>query len=228
MDYTDWNPIYEQIRADFGYDRAGDEQARDALAEYAVPFDFSRLDIEGKTVAIAGGAPTLEDDLPLVTEADVVFAASTAADVLHGVGVHVDLMVTDLDKNAETAVAMTSAGRPVAVHGHGDNVPLVRRMVPRMTIENVLATTQVAPRDAVYDFGGFTDGDRAAFLADELDAGQLLFPGWDFDDPTVNPVKRQKLEWAERLLHFLEERRGERFAILDGRRSGVSQRSWNG
>lgn len=219
MDHHDWIPLYEQVRRDFGYDRTADERARDVLAEYARPFDLSRLDVDGRTVAIAGGAAVLEEEIDVAADADRVFAASTAVDVLHGAGVQVDLMVTDLDKNTETAVAMTQAGRPVAVHAHGDNVDQLRRYVPEMDLDSVLATTQVEPADSVYDFGGFTDGDRAAFIADHFGAATLRFPGWDFDDPSVNEEKRAKLEWAKRLLAYLEQRRGERFDRLDGYRA---------
>ncbi|MFC6736148.1 hypothetical protein ACFQEQ_07845, partial [Halolamina salina] len=70
----------------------------------------------------------------------------------------------------------------------------------------------------VRNFGGFTDGDRDAFLADALGAGELRFVGWQFDDPDVGELKARKLHWAERLLYWLETRRGERFVVLDGRR----------
>jgi uncharacterized Rossmann fold enzyme len=77
----------------------------------------------------------------------------------------------------------------------------------------------------VYNVGGFTDGDRAAFLADHCGADRLTFLGWDFDDPEVGPMKRRKLAWAERLLYWLERRRGERFGVLDGRRDAIDDSS---
>lgn len=221
MDFDEWEPIYERILADFGFDRADDERARDVLARLVEPFDTDRLDVTGSTVAIAGGADTLADEIEVAAEADRVFAASTAADVLGEAGVRVDVLVTDLDKNPETAIEMSAEGTPVAVHAHGDNVPLVERVIPRMAIENVLGTTQAAPIGTVVNFGGFTDGDRAAFLADHLGAAGLVFPGWDFDDPAVDPVKRRKLDWAARLLRVLERRRGEHFAVLDCRRADI-------
>jgi len=152
-----------------------------------------------------------------------VFAASTAVDVLANAGVAVDLMVTDLDKNPETARRLTERGTPVAAHAHGDNVPAVREHVPTFDREHVLATTQAEPVDAVYNFGGFTDGDRAAFLADHLGAAELVFPGWDFDDPAVGEQKAKKLDWAERLLYWLEGHRGDRFGVLDGRRETIAE-----
>jgi uncharacterized Rossmann fold enzyme len=130
-------------------------------------------------------------------------------------------MATDLDKTPETAQKLTSEGGPVAVHAHGDNIPAVEAHVGQFDHEFLLPTTQARPTDQVHNFGGFTDGDRAAFLADALGAETLVFLGWDFDDQSVDPMKRQKLQWAERLLYWLEHRRDEQFDCLDGRRDGI-------
>lgn len=224
MDFTEWEPVYEAILADFGFDRAADERARDILASLVEPFDEHHLEAAREaTVAIAGAGPSLESDRDLerARESDVVFAASTAVDVLEDRGVDVDCMVTDLDKNPETVRRLTERGTPVAVHAHGDNVPAVRAVVPDCVDEYVLGTTQAGPCGPVVNVGGFTDGDRAAFLADHFGAARLEFVGWDFDDPTVGPMKAKKLEWAKRLLYWLERRRGERFSVLEGRRDDV-------
>jgi uncharacterized Rossmann fold enzyme len=231
MEFTDWEPVYAAILADFGYGRAGDEAARDDLAGLVADADATPLGdaaltwLAGATVAVAGGAPCLrgEDDLERARAPDVdaVIAASTAADVLREAGVDVDLMVTDLDKNPATAAALTRDGTPVAVHAHGDNRDLVREWVPQCDLASVLPTTQAAPVGPVVNPGGFTDGDRAAFLADHCGAAELRFVGWDVDDPSVDAGKRRKLRWAERLLAWLEARRGERFDVLEGRRDGI-------
>lgn len=221
MEFDEWEPVYEAILADFGFERSADERARDVLAEFVEPFDVTRLDASNATVAIAGGADSLQNELAVADAADAVFAASTAADTLDDAGISVDLLVTDLDKNPETARSYTESGIPVAAHAHGDNIPFVREHVPTFETSHVLGTTQAAPLDAVYNFGGFTDGDRAAFLADHLGASELVFPGWDFDDTSVDEMKAQKLEWAERLLYWLETRRSDSFDVLDGRRSGI-------
>jgi uncharacterized Rossmann fold enzyme len=222
MEYDTWSPVYARILDDFGFDRAADERARDRLATHADPFDERRLGrIDGATVAVAGGGPSLVDETGVAAEADVVIAASAAAETLGAAGVGVDLMVTDLDKVPDTARALTRAGVPVAVHAHGDNVPAVEEWLPRFDADHVLPTTQAEPRGPVVNYGGFTDGDRAAFLADAFGADRLRFPGWDFDDADVDATKRRKLRWAERLLHWLERRRDERFAVLDGRREGI-------
>ncbi|MBX0293785.1 6-hydroxymethylpterin diphosphokinase MptE-like protein [Haloarcula nitratireducens] len=224
MQFHTWEPVYEAILADFGYPRDGDEAARDALGDLLRETDTYRpegVGFDGRTVAIAGAGPSLESETDRADEADVVVAASVAADRLREAGVAVDCMVTDLDKNPETGRDLTRAGTPVFVHAHGDNVSAVEEHVPTYDAAFVVPTTQAAPTETVHDFGGFTDGDRAAFAADHFGAGQLTFVGWDFDDPDVTPEKRRKLDWAERLLHWLERRRDERFSILDGRRGDI-------
>ncbi|UIO98780.1 DUF115 domain-containing protein [Halobaculum sp. CBA1158] len=221
MDFTDWEPIYEAILADFGFDRAADEAVRDRAAAHAQSFDLDRLDCSGETVAVAGAGPSLEAEVDLARGADRVFAASTATDRLASEGVAVDAMVTDLDKNPETGLARTERGAVVVAHAHGDNGDFVDEWLPRYDAAHTLVTTQAAPVGAVRNPGGFTDGDRAAFLADCCGAAGLVFPGWDLDDPDVDGLKARKLEWAERLLYHLERRRGERFGVLDGRRDSI-------
>ena len=223
MEFHDWEPVYERILADLGFGRAADERARDRLAELAGPFDLDSLsEFEGATVAVAGAGPPLASETAIAAEADTVIAASTAADVLAEAGVAIDLAVTDLDKNPGSLAAMSHDGTPVAAHAHGDNIPAVEEWVPQFAESALLPTTQAAPTGPVLNFGGFTDGDRAAFLADALGAAELRFPGWAFDDPSVEPMKAKKLAWAERLLYWLETRRDERFDVLDDRRGGLS------
>lgn len=223
--FADWEPIYEAILADFGFDRTADERARDVAAGFATSFDHDRLAaLIGGSVAIVGAAPSLAAELASFDPAgvDAVVAASTAVDVLSAADISVDLMVTDLDKNVTTARERTHHGTPVAAHAHGDNIPAVREWLPQFDSQQTLVTTQAAPRDSVANFGGFTDGDRAAFLADAFGASELRFLGWEFDDPDVDPMKARKLRWAEHLLYWLERRRGDRFAVLEGRRDALA------
>ncbi|QLD84552.1 DUF115 domain-containing protein [Natronomonas halophila] len=223
MRYDEWQPAYEAILSDFGFEKAADERARDLLAELMddeQPRSVADIDLSG-TVAVCGGAPSLVGDLDVARRADSVVAASIAADILRDAGIAVDCMVTDLDKNPETARALTEAGTPVAAHAHGDNIEALREQVPKFDASAVLPTTQADPVGSVVNLGGFTDGDRAAFLADACGADRLVFPGWEFDDPTVGRQKARKLLWAERLLRWLEMRREEEFGLLDGRRGRI-------
>jgi uncharacterized Rossmann fold enzyme len=224
MKFATWEPIYEAILDDFGFDRKADEAARDLLAERLdgeSPLTPKDLSFDGETTAIAGAGPSLEESIDVAADADSVIAASDAGAQLRDHGVSVDVLVTDLDGHPARTREFTDAGIPVVVHAHGDNRPALREYVPALDSAFVLPTTQAEPVGPVANVGGFTDGDRAAFLADHCGASELTFLGWDFDDPSVSEMKRRKLRWAERLLYWLERHRGDRFAVLDGRRQGI-------
>ena len=90
----------------------------------------------------------------------------------------------------------------MVVHAHGDNTDLLRRWVPRFE-GPMVGTTQGPPLPHVHNFGGFSDGDRAAFAAHHLGAASVGFAGFDLDDDSVDPIKRGKLRFARRLLALL-------------------------
>lgn len=226
MNFDAWEPAYEAILTDFGFDRRADELARDLLASLLQPTDIDLSVLRNRTVAILGGAPTLRDELQLAKTADVLIATASAATLCRKNGIPIDMIVTDLDTEPDTVREFTGSGVPVIVHAHGDNMELIQEHLPEFRQESVLGTTQASPRSPVLNVGGFTDGDRGAFLADHYGADQLRFPGWDFDDQSVTEQKQLKLAWAERLIHWLEHRRGEQFSVLDGRRGDISLGQW--
>jgi uncharacterized Rossmann fold enzyme len=229
MDFEAFEPAYEAILADFGFDRAADEHARDVLRGFEPRGTLAAFAdvLAGRAVAVVAPGPPLERELAAVRDAERVLAVSSAAGVLREHDVAVDAYVTDLDADPELAPPLTHAGVPTAVHAHGDNVPAVREFLPECDREYVLGTTQATPRDPVVNVGGFTDGDRAAFLADHVGARSLSFPGWDLDASDVDPTKARKLAWARRLLAWLERDRRARidrdvqFDVLDGHRDAV-------
>ncbi|RRJ29027.1 hypothetical protein [Halocatena pleomorpha] len=219
MDFSEWEPLYTTILDDLGIDRGADERGRDRLAALTTSFDLDRLALTGEAVVIVGGG-SIGDDAQ-IGRFDRVIAAGGGIKHCQQTGTAIDLAVTDLDTDPETVVSLTRHGTPVAVAAHGDNIPAVERYVPAMDRDNVLPTTQAEPVAHVVNAGGFTDGDRAAFLADHCGAGSLTFLGWEFDDADVNPMKSRKLQWAKRLLRVLEQRRHERFSVLDEYRTAV-------
>jgi uncharacterized Rossmann fold enzyme len=219
MHLENWLPIYRTIADDLDLEREPEVRARDRLADLVGPGELDETQFEDATVAIAGAAPSLESDLDGLRDPAVVVAASDAGARLDDEGIEPALVVTDLDGAPDRTVELAGRGVPVAVHAHGDNVPALEEYVPELPAETTVGTTQIEPVGPLLNYGGFTDGDRAAFLADEFGASRLCFPGWDLDDPALGPLKRKKLQWAEHLLHVLEGSRSERFELLDGRRS---------
>jgi uncharacterized Rossmann fold enzyme len=202
MKFEDWEPLYEEILDYFSFDRAGDEEAARILSSLLTRDDLVALEslCRGKTVTVCGNAPSLPGEVDRIE--GTVFAADAAADVLFGLGIRPDAVFTDLDGATDALLEMNRQGTVVVVHAHGDNIPLLRHWVPKLS-GSLVGTTQAAPFDGIHNFGGFSDGDRAAFAAHALGAVRVVLVGFDLDDPGVDPVKRGKLAWARRLLALL-------------------------
>jgi 2-amino-4-hydroxy-6-hydroxymethyldihydropteridine diphosphokinase len=202
MQFSDWESHYREIADYFGFDRAADEEAARLLASLLDRDNLLSLTslTDGNEVTVCGNAPCLKDDLEKIT--GIVFAADAAAEVLDSHGIFPDAIFTDLDGATDRFVGLNNEGTIIIIHAHGDNMPLLKYWVPRFT-GKVVGTTQAAPLPHVYNFGGFSDGDRAVFTADELGATDITLAGFDLDDENVDPMKRGKLRWARKLLSLI-------------------------
>jgi 2-amino-4-hydroxy-6-hydroxymethyldihydropteridine diphosphokinase len=202
MEFDAWEPHYCEIVEYFGFDRAGDEEAARLLGVLLDRDNLLSLAslTEGNPVTVCGNAPCLKDELGKIS--GIVFAADAAAEVLDSHGIRPDAIFTDLDGATDRFIELNREGTIIVIHAHGDNIPLLRHWVPRFT-GKVVGTTQAAPLPHVYNFGGFTDGDRAVFAADELGACKITLAGFDLDDKNVEPMKRGKLHWARKLLALI-------------------------
>ncbi|MDD3874077.1 MAG: DUF115 domain-containing protein, partial [Methanosarcina sp.] len=153
-----------------------------------------------------GNAPKLGDDLSEINFLDfTVIAADGAAAVLMDIGIVPEVICTDLDGNSETdikkEILACEKGSIVLIHAHGDNICKLEKYVP--LFKRFIATTQAKPFDKVYNFGGFSDGDRCVFVAKEFMAKSIKLAGFDFEDLSVNLVKKEKLKWAKELIGLL-------------------------
>lgn len=214
MIYTDfaaWEPIYEEILEDFGFDRTGDEEAARILScmlkeKNTVSLSELKTAIFEKPALICGNAPKLKKELSEIDlSAFVVIAADGAAAVLMDIGRVPEVICTDLDGNSEAdiekEIMACEQGSIVLIHAHGDNIDKLEKYVPRF--KRFIATTQAKPFDKVFNFGGFSDGDRCVFVAREFGASKIKLAGFDFEDSSVNPIKKKKLEWAKKLIGTL-------------------------
>jgi uncharacterized Rossmann fold enzyme len=202
MKFSDWEPYYTGIVEYFGFDRAADEEAARLLSSLLDRDNLLSLAslADGNPVTVCGNAPCLKDEIGKIS--GVVFAADAAAVVLDKNGIRPDAIFTDLDGATDRFIELNNEGTIIVIHAHGDNMPLLRHWVPRFR-GNIVGTTQAAPLPRVHNFGGFTDGDRAAFAADELGASSITLAGFDLDDENVDPMKRGKLFWARKLLALI-------------------------
>lgn len=199
MNFGTWEPYYCEILEYFGFDREQDEEAARVLASLMTRDNILSLTALtcGNDVTVCGNAPCLKDELDTIR--GVVFAADAAVEVLDAHNIRADAVFTDLDGATDRLLDLNESGTIVVIHAHGDNILLLRHWVPRFK-GPVVATTQSTPFQNIYNFGGFSDGDRAVFAADELGADHITIIGFDLDDDQVDPIKRGKLFWARKLL----------------------------
>ena len=191
----------------------GDEDAAKLLAELLSAsgdwLSVAEARVRGRCVVVSGNAPTLDRELDECLEKDAVFvAADGATTTLLRRGIIPDIIVTDLDGSFPEILKANREGSIVVVHAHGDNIDALDRYVPQL--ERVVGTAQCRPPEGLYNFGGFTDGDRCVFLAKELRAASIKLIGFDYEDDSVTPRKRRKLGWAKRLIELaLAEKSGK-------------------
>ncbi len=218
MEYGRWAARYDQIRGEFGFPFDAEVAAADRLesllpdAARALPLDRVRSRLAGHPVVIVGSAPgagpppvwrwSTTGPVPAIVAAD-----GATVDCLRA-GLVPAVIVTDLDGPVESEVTANRRGSLVVVHAHGDNRPALDTWVPEFPGE-LAGSWAGPPRPALLNVGGFTDGDRAAYLAEASGVPEIRLWGFDFDrteesDPARRARKLAKLAWARRLLAELD------------------------
>ncbi len=219
MEFAEWQPYYEQILKDFGFDRRKDEEAAEMLSHLLPPGRSTPSQIRGiigdQVVTVLGNGPRLAEETHLVQGR--VIAADEAVAVASSMGLTPDVVVTDLDGRIEDLLAANANGAFAVIHAHGDNMEALERWAGSFSSQS-LGTTQSRPFAQIYNFGGFTDGDRAVFLAEHFGASQIRLLGFDFETPNPKDypadIKRKKLVWAKRLIRVLKQRSAIVFPAL--------------
>jgi 2-amino-4-hydroxy-6-hydroxymethyldihydropteridine diphosphokinase len=216
--FADWFPYYQGIRAEFGYSTEKDQEAARTLSEMAkkktLDAKVLQKKIKGKNVIVIGAGSSIEDPSTLKylkkNKTVVKIAADGAVQFLIENKIRPDIVVTDLDGNPAFLQKAEKMGAIMVVHAHGDNTVTLKKIVPKF--KKLIATTQVMPLENVYNFGGFTDGDRCVFLAEEFGAKKIVLVGMDFGDSigkyskekVKDPqLKKQKMQAGKRLLEML-------------------------
>ena len=206
MRLESWEPQYRAILEDFGFSRSRDEEAAELLRELLQGRENSLLAAEallsGRRAVVCGNAPCLSRELEDMRDGEMdnaVFLAADGATVsLLEHGILPAIVVTDLDGPFPAILKANQMGCIVVVHAHGDNLEALKRYVP--LLDRVIGTAQCRPPEGLYNLGGFTDGDRAVFLAREMGAASIELVGFDFEDQSVTPRKKKKLAWAKKLI----------------------------
>lgn len=215
-----------EILEDFGFSRENDEESAKLLDEIlSVEGCLTLEDLKGYVdfsdkFIVFGAGPSLKEHVKLLKENYdlkdyILVSADGATTALIEEKIAPDIVATDLDGNLDDILLANFRGANVVIHAHGDNIDKIAKLTPFFT--SVLGTTQAQPVGNLYNFGGFTDGDRALFLAVALGASEITLAGMDFGDivtrysrPKIetetakaDEFKRKKLVYAERLTQWI-------------------------
>lgn len=228
MEFGEWSIYYEEILNDFGFSREDDEKSAQLLDEILSEEGCLTLDDLSKIVGFSdkfivfGAGPSLKEHIQKVKKdydlkEYVLVAADGATTAMVEERVAPDIIVTDLDGNLDDILLANLRGANVVIHAHGDNYDKIAQLTPFFT--SVLGTTQSQPVGNLYNFGGFTDGDRAMFLAVALGASEMILAGMDFgsivtkysrpnlvtETAKADEIKSKKLEYGEKFTNWIIE-----------------------
>ena len=183
MRWETWCSWYKGIVDRLGLDEERDREAAKVLNELLPGPDLAGLAriVRGRECVVLGAGPSLDVDLEKLMKTGGTGRVLIAADGATSAALNFrppEVIVTDLDGNVDDQFEAWRLGSWMVVHAHGDNIDRVREVVPLLS-KRVIGTTQVEPFGKLYNFGGFTDGDRAAFLAHELGAKRIYLAGMD-------------------------------------------------
>ncbi len=211
MIYSEWEPWYLEITDDMGYDRSLDDISVRILRMVTMGSrlidDDELSEMIGEEVTVFGDSAGLEEDICKKKPVGTFISSGSAVHRLLRMGIVPDIVVTDLDGDVKAQIEASQEGAVTLIHAHGDN-PTSILMYASMFKGPVMLTTQGNPCSSVFNFGGFTDGDRAVCLARHFDAKRILLEGFDFDNPmpkeNCDPQEKlRKLGWAKRIIYEL-------------------------
>lgn len=214
MRWEIWESWYNQIVKRLKLNPRADEDAAKLLDGFLPTPDIQKLTniIRGHECVVFGAGPSLDLDLKKLEQAGYLNKVLIAADGATSAVLRYrnpEIIVTDLDGSVDDQFEAWRRGSWLVVHAHGDNVAQVRKIIPQLN-ERIIGTTQVEPFGKLFNFGGFTDGDRAAFMAHELGASKIYLAGMDIGTKIGRhsgdkDIKRKliKLEICKDLLTWL-------------------------
>ena len=231
MDFNEWEGWYKEILDTLGFSREGDENTAALLDKIldekgclTIEQFFDEI-MEKKNTSkfiVVGAGPSIKKHIKYVKENYdlndyLIVSADGATTAMLEDDLVPDIVATDLDGKMEDLLAANSLGSYFVIHAHGNNEELIDNWTTKF--DKILGTTQSVPIGHLYNFGGFTDGDRAMFFAIALGCEEMVLAGMDFGTtvtkysrPNIegatgpaDEIKTKKLIFAERLLAWIKE-----------------------
>ena len=209
MTITGWESKYRDILKDFGYSRNNDTQSAkllNSLLQKKTPSIGIRDLIKDKPVFVIGAGPSLPSCISILKRHKKItkIVADGATKAIIENGLRPDIVVTDLDGDIKSLKKAGRTNTIMVVHAHGDNSERINLV---KYFKNCIGTTQTKPIGKVNNFGGFTDGDRCVFLADNFKAKKIILLGMDFGT-RIGKYSKNKVE--NRTTKIAKLRRGKK------------------
>lgn len=213
MNWASWEHQYRSIVDRFDYDTAREIEALESgrvaaqINPNVLKGDGAISELSGlvrERCIVTGAGPSLERDIPIARRlgsySNYTLVASDGSCALLGrEGILPDIIVTDLDGDVDKEREMNSNGALMVIHFHGDNFRRAEKYV-RTLKGMVVITTQAGPTENTFNFGGYTDGDRAVLLCEEFGAKQVVLAGFDFGSAKDPEGNAEKLLEAKRIV----------------------------
>ncbi|OWT32436.1 6-hydroxymethyl-7,8-dihydropterin pyrophosphokinase [Methanobrevibacter sp. 87.7] len=231
MKFAEWELWYNKILDDFNFNRDDDESSAKLLnrildEEGCLNLDDLKNDIvdfkNTNKFIIFGAGPSIKEHIEFIKnnynlDDYILVSADGSTTALLEEHIVPDIVATDLDGNIDDLLAVNCRDSYMVIHAHGNN----KKEIERYTsfFDNILGTTQSTPFGHLYNFGGFTDGDRAMFLSLALGAESLTLAGMDFGNivtkysrpknkkllQDADDIKKKKLVYAEQLTNWIKD-----------------------
>lgn len=218
---------YEEISKILNLDVERDEKATKILVnlvkkEQLSDFDVVKEKIQNKLVFIFGAGPSLKNDIYSLKkifgnfENFCLICADGATKCLLENNIYPDFVITDLDGEGNSIVKSNKKAI-IVLHAHGDNIEKINLYTKKF--KNLILTTQTNIKlPNVYNFGGFTDGDRALFFALNFNPKIVILAGMDFGNEIGEYSKKisgERLKFKLKKLKIGKELIEERCQNLD-------------
>jgi len=214
MTIRGWKTRYREIRNVFGYRKYDDLiSAKKLNSKIGKRYPLSNIKktIRGQTVFIIGAGPSLSRSISTLKKYQNItkIVADGAVQALIEHKIKPQILVTDLDGDIESIKKIGRTKIPIIIHAHGNNYDKLDIV---SKLQNKIGTTQTEKFGKLENFGGFTDGDRCVFLAENFHAKKIILFGMDFGDKIGKYSKKKvmdrktklkKLEYGKKLLEWL-------------------------
>ena len=222
---NNWEEWYDRILDDFSFSRYDDELSAKLLDEKISEkgkFDLSHIGFPHQCI-VFGAGPSIKKHIAYLKSTEnleeyILIAADGTTTALLEEDIIPDIIVTDLDGNMDDIIKSNRLKSIVYVHAHGDNMDKIEEYLDKL--DKIIPTCQCKAFGNLENYGGFTDGDRAVYIAIySLKVNKIILAGMDFGSiitsysrPEIgcelkqaDEFKKKKLDYAQKLINSLKK-----------------------